>query len=193
MDMLETIKGCRSVRKYTQQQVSRADLAKIIEAGIYSANAGGGQRSMVVAVNNADLAKKIGKLNMAKFNRGGLIGSYVSKEQPSVIDDPSIKNGFYGAPTVMCVFCQKDFVFGVADAFIIAQAMAFEAHSIGIASCIVSRAETTFESEEGKALLSEWQVPEGYICRAFLALGYCDGPYPQAKPRREGRVRIVEG
>lgn len=193
MDMLETIKGCRSVRKYTQQQVSRADLAKIIEAGIYSANAGGAQRSMVVAVNNADLAKKIGKLNMAKFNRGGLIGSYVSKEQPSVIDDPSIKNGFYGAPTVMCVFCQKDFVFGVADAFIIAQAMAFEAHSIGIASCIVSRAETTFESEEGKVLLSEWQVPEGYICRAFLALGYCDGPYPQAKPRREGRVRIVEG
>lgn len=124
MDMLETIKGCRSVRKYTQQQVSRADLAKIIEAGIYSANAGGAQRSMVVAVNNADLAKKIGKLNMAKFNRGGLIGSYVSKEQPSVIDDPTIKNGFYGAPTVMCVFCQKDFVFGVADAFIIAQAMA---------------------------------------------------------------------
>lgn len=35
---------------------------------------------------------------------------------------------------------------------------------------------------------TEQQVP-----RSFLALGYCDGPYPQAKPRREGRVRIVEG
>lgn len=59
MDMLETIKGCRSVRKYTERQVSRGDLAKIIEAGIYSANAGGAQRSMVVAVNNADLAEKL--------------------------------------------------------------------------------------------------------------------------------------
>ena len=193
MDMLETIKGCRSVRKYTEQQVSRGDLAKIIEAGIYSANAGGAQRSIVVAVNNADLAEKVGKLNMAKFDRSCLIGSYVSKEQPSVIDDPAIKNGFYGAPTVVCVFCQKDFVFGVADAFIIAQAMALEAYSIGISSCIVSRAETTFVSKEGRALLSEWQVPEGYICRAFLALGYCDGPYPRAKPRRKGRVKIIEG
>lgn len=31
-------------------------------------------------------------------------GNYVSKEQPSTIDDPSIKNGFYDAPTVVCVF-----------------------------------------------------------------------------------------
>lgn len=51
-----------------------------------------------------------------------MIGSRVSSEQPSVIDDPSIKNGFYGAPTAACVFCQKDFAFSVPDAFEIAQA-----------------------------------------------------------------------
>lgn len=39
---------------------------------------------------------------MACFDRGNLIGNRVSSEQPSVIDDPSIKNGFYGAPTVVC-------------------------------------------------------------------------------------------
>ena len=192
-DMLSTIKGCRSIRKYTNKQVPREDLEKIIEAGIYSANAGGGQRSMVVAVHDQLLAEKVGKLNMAKFNREGLIGNYVSADQPSVIDDPSIKNGFYEAPTVMCVFCQKDFAFSVADAFVIVQAMALEAHSLGISSCIVSRAETTFANAEGSKLLAEWGVPENYICRAFLALGYCDGPYPEAKPRRAGRVKIVEG
>ena len=192
MDMLETIKSCRSVRKYTKQQVPRKDLEKIIEAGIYSANAGGGQRSMVVAVRNPELARRIGKLNMARFDRSGLIGNFVSAEQPSVIDDPSIKNGFYDAPTVVCAFCQRDFAFSVADAFIVVQAMALEAHSLGIASCIVSRAETTFVSAEGQELLETWGVPRNYICRAFLALGYCDGPYPSAKPRREGRVKIVE-
>lgn len=192
MDMLDTIKGCRSVRKYTDRQVSAADLQKIVEAGIYSANAGGAQRSMVVAVRNAELAKAIGKLNMAGFRRDALLGSHVSAEQPSVIDDPSIKNGFYDAPTVACIFAQRDFLFSVPDAFIIAQAMALEAHSIGISSCIVSRAEATFDNPEGRAFLKEWDVPESYICRAFLALGYCDGPYPSPKPRRDGRVRIVE-
>lgn len=192
MHMLETIKGCRSVRKYTSEQIAREDLERIVEAGIYSANAGGAQRSMVVALHDAALAEKVGKLNMARFDRGNLIGNRVSSEQPSAIDDPSIKNGFYGAPTAVCVFCQKDFAFSVADAFVIAQAMALEAHSLGFSSCIVSRGEQTFASEEGRSLLAAWDVPDNYICRAFLALGYCEGPYPQAKPRREGRVKIVE-
>lgn len=28
--------------------------------------------------------------------------------------------------------------------------------------------------------------------KCFVLLGYCEGEYPQAKPRKEGRVLIVE-
>lgn len=86
---------------------------------------------MVVALYGTDLAEKVGKLNMARFDRGHLIGSRVNSEQSSGIVDPSIKNGFYGAPSAVCVFCQKDFAFSVPDAFVIAQAMALEAHGLG--------------------------------------------------------------
>lgn len=192
MDALELIKTRRSIRKYTDQQVSREDVEKVLEAGAYAANAGGGQRSMVVAVRNAELAARIGHMNMAGFSRAGLAGNYVSRDQPSVIDDASIKNGFYDAPTVLCIFCQERFLFSVADAFAIAQNMALEAHALGLGSCIVSRAETTFASNEGQELLKSWGVPEGYICRAFVTLGYCDGPYPAPKPRRDGRTLIIE-
>ena len=82
MDMLEIIKGCRSVRKYTSEQIAREDLERIVEAGIYSPNAGGAQRSMVVALHDADLAEKVGKLNMARFDRGNLFGSQVSSTTP---------------------------------------------------------------------------------------------------------------
>lgn len=192
MDALELIKTRRSIRRYAAEQVSREDVERVVEAGLYAPSAGGGQRSMVVAVNNAELTARIGRMNMAGFSRANLAGSYVSHDQPSVIDDPTIRNGFYGAPTVLCVFCQERFLFSVADAFCIAQTMALEAHSLGLASCIVSRAEKTFVGSEGQALLREWGVPEGYVCRAFLALGYCDGPYPAAKPRRAGRSLIID-
>lgn len=191
MDALELIKTRRSIRRYAAEQVSREDVERVVEAGLYAPSAGG-QRSMVVAVNNTELTARIGRMNMAGFSRAGLSGSYVSHDQPSVIDDPTIRNGFYGAPTVLCVFCQERFLFSVADAFCIAQTMALEAHSLGLASCIVSRAEKTFVGPEGQALLREWGVPEGYVCRAFLALGYCDGPYPAAKPRRAGRSLIID-
>ena len=192
MELLEAIKTRRSIRKYQTTQISREDLEKILEAGTYASNAGGGQRSMIVGIHNAELVEKLGRMNMAHFDRSRLIGSYVSKEQPSVIDDPAIKSGFYGAPALCIVFVQRDFVFGIPDAFCCAETMLMEAYDLGISSCIVSRAEETFDNEIGAAFLKEWGVPENYIARCFVTLGYCDGEYPVSKPRKQGRCRIIE-
>ena len=192
MELLEQIKARRSIRKYQDKQIPREVLEKIIEAGTYASNAGGGQRSMIVGIRNAQLVEKLGRLNMAHFDRSRLIGSYVSKEQPSVIDDPTMKSGFYGAPSLCVVFAQRDFLFGIPDAFCCAETMLMEAFDLGISSCIVSRAEETFDNEIGAAFLREWGVPENYIARCFVTLGYIDGEYPKAKPRKAGRCKIVE-
>ena len=147
---------------------------------------------MIIGIRSAELVEKLGRMNMIHFDRGRLIGSYVSKEQPSVIDDPTIKSGFYGAPALCIVFAQKDFVFGIPDAFCCAETMLMEAYDLGISSCIVSRAEETFDNETGAAFLKEWGVPENYIARCFVTLGYCEGPYPEFKPRKQGRSKIIE-
>ena len=192
MGLLDAIKNRRSIRKYQDKQISCEDLEKIVEAGIYAANAGGGQRSMIVGIRNAELVEKLGRMNMARFDRSRLLGSYVSKEQPSVIDDPTIKSGFYGAPALCVVFSQRYFLFGIPDAFCCAETMLMEAYDLGISSCIVSRAEETFDNDIGRAYLKECGVPEDYIARCFVTLGYCDGAYPAPKPRRENRYKIIE-
>ena len=192
MKLMEIIKSRHSIRKYTDRQISRSDLEIILEAGNYAPNAGGGQRSMMVAVHNRELATHIGRLNMARFDRTNMAGSYVSKEQPSTIDDPSIKNGFYDAPTVICVFCQDNFLFKTADAFCMMENMILQATELGIASCIISRGAETFDSEEGQSLMREWDVPEGYACQGFVILGYIDGAQPHSKPRKPGHIKIIE-
>lgn len=193
MELLELMKRRRSIRKYRERQISREDMETILEAGVYAPNAGGGQRSMIVGVRNGELAQKIGRMNLARFDRSRLAGSYVSREQPSSIDDPSIQNGFYGAPSVCVVFAQKNFLYSVPDAFCCAENMALMATALGISSCIVARGEETFDSAEGAELLRAWGIPENYIARCFVALGYVEGEYPGEKPRRAGRARIVEG
>lgn len=193
MELLELMKYRRSIRRYQDRQIARADLETIIEAGTYAPNAGGGQRSMIVGIHNAALAAKIGRMNLAGFDRSKLAGSYVSREQPSTIDDPSIKNGFYDAPTVCVVFAQKNFLYSIPDAFCCAENMVLMAAELGISSCIVARGEETFDNETGAALLREWGVPENYIARCFVLLGYVDGDYPGEKPRRAGRCKLVEG
>ena len=192
MELLELMKYRRSIRKYEDRQIEKDDLNKIIEAGLFAPNAGGGQRCLMVAVHNKDTVEKIGRLNVACMDRSRLVGSYVSKEQPSIIDDPTIKSGFYGAPTVCVLFGPKNFLYSIPDAFCCAENMVLEATNLGISSCIIARGEETFANSEGEAYLKQWNIPETYIARCFVLLGYCKGDYPVGKPRKPSRSLIVE-
>jgi nitroreductase len=192
MDIFELMKYRRSIRKYEDRQIPRQELEKIIQAGLYAPNAGGGQRSIICAVHNRQLCEKIGKLNVANFDRKNLIGSYVSNEQPSIIDDPTIKSGFYGAPTVCAIFGPKRFLYSIPDAFCCAENMVLAATELGIASCIIARGEETFDNEIGAAYLKQWEIPENYIARCFVLLGYCKGDYPAEKPRKSNRFKIID-
>ncbi len=191
MKLMDIIKSRHSIRKYKNEQIEIEDLKKILKAGVYAPSAGGGQRSMLVGIYDKRLTSKIGRMNMLNFNRDNLAGSYVSKEQPSTIDDPSIKNGFYDAPCVVAVFAQKNFMFKEADAFCCVENMLLQATELGISSCIVSRGEETFANEEGKKLLTKWNVPSNYSCVCFVALGKIDGKEPKTRERKQGRILIV--
>ena len=70
--------------------------------------------------------------------------------------------------------------------------MVLMAGELGVSSCIVARAEETFATELGAELRRRWQVPDHYEPRCFVLLGYCDGDYPMPKPRRKGRIHIID-
>ena len=189
--ILDLIKHRRSIRRYSARQIPEEDLQQIIEAGLFAPNAGGGQRSMIVAVRNPKIVEQIGRLNLACMDRTRLAGGYVSKEQPSIIDDPTIKSGFYGAPTVAIVFAQRNFLYSIPDAFCVAENMVLMATERGISSCIIARGEQTFANPEGEQILRDWGVPENMVARCFVTLGYNEGDYPAEKPRKPARSIII--
>lgn len=191
-DLFEAIQNRRSIRKYTGKQISKNDLVKIIEAGLYAPNAGGGQRTIIYGVQNKDIVRKLGAVNFQCFDSSRLAGGNVSAEQPSIIDDPSGKDAFYGAPTVIIIFAPKIFLYSEADSFCCAQNMALAAYALGVSSCIVARARETFAATYGNKLMREWEIPENYTAFCFLTLGYINGEYPKPKPRKANRSRIIE-
>lgn len=189
MALIDTIRNRRAIRRYKDMQITDEELRLILEAGIYAPSAGGGQRAMVVAVQDRELTRQIGRINASVMKRPK--GVQVSAEQPSIIDDPSITNGFYDAPTVCVIFNGASGQYSISDSFCIAENMILEAYDLGVASAIIGRAEMTFDNEFGKQLMKDWGIPEDYTARAFVILGYIDGEYPPVKPRKEGRIRIV--
>ena len=75
--LMDLIKNRHSIRKYTDRQISREDLEKILEAGSFAPNAGGGQRSMMVAVHDKEQTTKIGQ---SKDYRSAIMDEAVSRK-----------------------------------------------------------------------------------------------------------------
>lgn len=191
VDMLELMKKRRSIRKYEQKPVSFEDLERIIEAGLFAPNAGGRQGTYIVGIQNPEITAHLGRLNRSIFTRSNLTGNHVSNEQPSIIDDPTIKNAFYDAPTICALFGPDNFLHSEADAYCCAENMVLMASSLGLASCIIARGKETFVTPEGRKLMDEWGVPTNYSGECFVLLGYCRGEYPHEKPRKPGRFKII--
>lgn len=188
MELLEMIKQRRSIRKYLDKKVEKQKLDKIVEAGIYAPNPGGRQGTKIIMLDDAALIEKIGIINADCENRNRNFG--VSSEQPSIIDDKTIKSGFYGCQAlgIVCVPKEKKTqVNCIGSAFVCAENMVLEAFDLGVSSVIVGRAEATFNNPEMEALLTKWGLDENYMPLVFVCLGYINGEYPKIKPRNEGR------
>lgn len=194
MEMLEMMKHRRSIRKYTSERVEWSKLEMIAEAGIYAPNPGGAQGTRIIMLDDAETIDKIGVVNAACENRNWG-GRSVSLDQPSIIDDLSIQSGFYACPALGIVCIQKsakNYVNAIGSAFVTAENMVMQAYSLGVSSCIVGRAEATFENEEMQALFKKWGLEEEDMPMVFVCLGYIAGEYPKAKPRKEGRVLFIK-
>ena len=109
MALIDMMKERRSIRKYLPTRVEKEKLELILEAGIYAPNPGGRQGTKIIILDDPELIDKIGIVNAACENRNWG-GSGVSVDQPSIIDDLSIKSGFYGCPALGIVCIQNRMV-----------------------------------------------------------------------------------
>ena len=99
---------------------------------------------------------------------------------------------FYGAPVVLVVLADKSCPNHVYDGSLVMGNLMLAAHALGVGSCWVHRAREEFERPEGRALLRSLGLEGEYEGIGHCVLGYVDGPYPQAKPRKEGWVRYLD-
>jgi nitroreductase len=189
-DILKCIFERRSIRKYKPGQIKPEELEQILQAGLYAANAGSRQSSFMVVCQNSEILRELGKVKAAAF-KGKYSDNerYISKEQPSIADDPNIRNAYYDAPTVITIFTPKDFLFGAYDGSYMAANMSLAAWSLGVGSCFIGSAWEAFACGLGQKLLKDWKIKGTYRADIQLCLGYpLDSTPPKAKPRKDGRI-----
>lgn len=111
-EMLKQILHRRTIRRFREEQIKEEELQQILEAGMYAPCAGGRQGVLFVVSQGREVNQRLGKIKRANFQpKMATATAYVSKEQPGIADDASIKNAFYDAPTVVTLFAPQGFPF----------------------------------------------------------------------------------
>lgn len=163
----------RSVRSYTDEMPSKALIQEICEAGIYAPSGKNRQSAIVLAVTNREVRDKLSRLNASVIGIENM--------------DP-----FFGAPVVLVVLADSSIFTWKEDGALVMGNLLNAAHAKGLGCCWVHRAREVFMMDEGRAILTELGIPDGYVGIGNCVLGYAKGDYPQAAPRKENRIHWIE-
>jgi len=191
-EVMKNMIARRSIRKYEDRQISDELLEQILYAASFSPNAGNRQTTQIVVCQNRELNDRLGRIKKSLSDiKSSTPDSYISKEQPSIADDPTLPSAFYCAPTVVTLFGPKNFWFKAADCYIMANSICLAAYSLGIGSCIVGCVEDIFDSDFGRKTLQEWNISDGFEAVVHITLGYLEIGFQTEKPRKYPNPIIV--
>ncbi|MBR6366779.1 MAG: nitroreductase [Bacteroidaceae bacterium] len=182
--MNETIKNIitrRSVKKYQDKAVPTELVEEIVKAGTFAPSGMNKQSAIIIAVTNKEMRDRLSRINLDIVTGRGLKTS-------SGHSDP-----FYGAPVVLVVLAKKEIGTRVYDGSLVMENMMIAAHSLGLGSCWIHRAKETFETEEGKQILSELGIPDEYEGIGNCIVGYAadDALKPQVA-RKDDYIKWVK-
>mgnify|MGYP002771773806 FL=1 len=159
-DIFETIMHRRSIRRFAPKQIEEAALQQILQAGLYAPSAGGRQGVIFAVCQDKAVNERLGKIKRANSHfRMSTATSFVSHEQPSIVDDTKLTNAFYDAPTVITMFAPKNFLFSAEDCAAAAENMMLAADALGVGSCYIGQGWTAFADPYGQEILRQWGIP----------------------------------
>lgn len=184
--MNETIRSIltrRSVKVYKPEQIKGEELEMILLAGKYAPSGMNRQPWLFTVVQNKDTLLKIDDILQKNRPKDMPAPPAGAAKRPSLLQS---------APTLIIVFGEDDKFTTIHDCTLAMGNMMIAAASMDIGSNWVHAVvKDLFATEEGKALLHEWDVPAHYVPYAAAVFGYQAAEPRQRSPRKEGTVKII--
>lgn len=168
----------RSIRKYKDAAVGRDTMEVILKCGINAPNGQNLQSWEIRVVDNPEYIN-------------GITEAYLA-ENPAAGEDPSFRNMFRNAPTVVFIANDPEYDFSEVDCGLLGENMILSAWSMGVGSCCLGGpARFMNESPAAAPYLEKLEFSEGYRLLYCIAFGYPDEA-PAAKPRKQDKIKFID-
>ncbi|UII25959.1 nitroreductase [Fulvivirga maritima] len=174
----------RSIRKYTDEQVSKDEIDSIMQCAIFAPSALNKQPWEVRVIQNPELLNEINNrfLNYAEGKE--FQGSAAHYKEPGF----SI---FHSAPTLIVIARDKSRDISYLDCGIILQNILLSAHALDLGTCPLGTLVPVLNRRENKDILDLLNIPKGYEVAINVALGH-PAESPVAPKRYAEKVKIIE-
>ncbi len=169
-ETLRTLCDRVSVRSFLPDQITRAELDAVLEAGKNAPTGMNRQSPVFIAVQDKTLRDRLSALNA---------------EAAGINGDP-----FYGAPTVICVVVKNGIHTNTEDGSLAIGNMLNAAFSLGLGSCWIHRCREMLCTDYGRELLETLGLSD-YTGVGCCILGYPKDGFPPKKERKQDYVRYL--
>jgi nitroreductase len=183
-EIIQNILSRRSVRSFTQEQISDENLNLLLEAAKYAPSGMGQQGWHFTVVQNKEKIDSL--ISVVKE-----LMQHSSEERFKKMSGNPEFNPFYNAPTVIITSYDKSAATVEANCAVALENIFLAAQSLNISSCWIHILAYFGKDPKVRSILTEFGVPEDYEVSGSAALGYSDKPLPAAAPRKEGTVNFV--
>ncbi|MCD8068914.1 MAG: nitroreductase [Lachnospiraceae bacterium] len=192
-EILKTIKGRTSVRKYNQEKIPAQKLRDILEAGQFAPTGGNSQSVHFTVITNPEIREKLRTLVRETFaEMEGDENLYKSIQNSIRLSKKGTYAFDYHAPALIVVSNRKGYPNAMADCACALQNMMLAAESLKIGSCWINQLHWLDENARIRSFLAPLGIGEDETICGSLALGcYDEGAKPLPKPRTGMKVDYV--
>ncbi len=177
-EVLDVIKRRRSIRKFEARQVAEADLAAIIEAGIYAPTANNEQPWHFTVIQNTEFLREINEI--VRSTMASSDTEWVRK-----MGENPVFQVTYGSPTLIVVSGRIDGVSWKVDCSAAIENMLLAAQSLGLGTVWLGLMRHYFAQADAAKRLG---IPAGYEPFYGVSLGYSAVTGNPAGPARKTDV-----
>lgn len=174
----------RSIRKYTDQQITDAQIDTIMKCAIFAPSANNRQPWEVRVVQNKEWLAEMNKRFIAYGKQHATPDRVATYSQPGY-------SFFYNAPSLIIIARDKSISYSPIDCGIMLQNILLSSHAIGLGTCPLGAAVPALNAPENSDMIALLNLPEGYEITINAALGYPD-EQPPAKERFDEKVKIIK-
>ena len=172
MNVYENILGRASVRSFEKREIKRADMDKILDAGVHAPSGMNKQTWRFTVLMTQEKIQGFAKVIREALGRDEGYNFYMPAALVIMTND---RNNHLGEVDCACAL----------------ENMFLMAHELGIGSCWINQANACCDEKEVRAALDSFGVPSEHKVYGMAALGYPAGPV-EPKEKNKAVIHYVD-